>query len=236
MSPNFSKRSDEIELMDDLACKGNVVHQTLHELDVINKWLGGNAVTLSGVKKLMSDIPPQKEISIVDLGCGSGDVLRKLSTWAVENGRHLKLTGIDANPHIIQYARDHTNNHDNITYLTENILSEDFSARTYDVIIATLFFHHFSSAQLSQFLQQAVKQVRIGIVINDIHRHWLAYHSIAVLTRMLSKSSMVQYDAPLSVLRAFSKQELEEILAAAGIKHYSLHWKWAFRWQLIILA
>src|SRR5690606_17671813 len=153
MSLNFSKRSDEIELMDDLACKGTVVHQTLHELDVINKWLGGNAVTLSGVKKLIGDIPPQKEISIVDLGCGSGDVLRKLSIWGRENGRQLKLSGIDANPHIINYARDHTNKHDNITYLTENILNADFSARSYDVMIATLFFHHFSSAQLSRFLQ-----------------------------------------------------------------------------------
>jgi hypothetical protein len=49
----------------------------------------------------------------------------------------------------------------------------------------------------------------------------------------LSKSSMVKYDAPLSVLRAFRKKDLKEILTQAGIKKFSIQWKWAFRWQVV---
>jgi hypothetical protein len=79
-------------------------------------------------------------------------------------------------------------------------------------------------------------QVRIGIVINDIHRHWLAYYSIKLLTRLFSKSAMVKFDAPLSVLRAFSRQELSDILHQAGIRHFQLSWKWAFRWQAVCPA
>ncbi|MBA4057205.1 MAG: SAM-dependent methyltransferase, partial [Marivirga sp.] len=73
-------------------------------------------------------------------------------------------------------------------------------------------------------------------IINDIHRHSLAYYSIRLLTKVFSKSSMVKFDAPLSVRRAFTKKELLEILNEAGIKKYTIQWKWAFRWQVLVFA
>ena len=78
------------------------------------------------------------------------------------------------------------------------------------------------------------KEVRIGIVINDIHRNWFSYYSIKLLTKLFSKSAMVKFDAPLSVLRAFKKNELKSILDQAGFSNYTLKWMWAFRWQVII--
>lgn len=80
-----------------------------------------------------------------------------------------------------------------------------------------------------------MKQVNLGIVINDLHRHPFAYHSIKILTRLFSKSSMVKYDAPLSVQRAFTKKELVRLMENAGIEHYKIKWKWAFRWQIVIM-
>lgn len=101
-------------------------------------------------------------------------------------------------------------------------------------MLATLFFHHFTTEQLVQLLRQLVQQARIALIVNDLHRHPLAYYSIRLLTQLFSKSAMVKYDAPLSVLRGFTRSELLEILHAAGIKGYELRWKWAFRWQLVI--
>ena len=115
-----------------------------------------------------------------------------------------------------------------------NILDNSFAVLRYDVVLATLFLHHFSDRQLIEIFKSLKKQARIGIVVNDLHRHPLAYYSIKLLTVFFSKSSMVKYDAPLSVLRGFSKKELKAILELAGIKHYSITWKWAFRWQIII--
>jgi hypothetical protein len=84
------------------------------------------------------------------------------------------------------------------------------------------------------FFKQLKKQVELGYIINDIHRHWLAYYSIKILTRLFSRSAMVKYDAPLSVLRAFKKAELKKILEAAGPAEYKIQCKWAFRWQAIV--
>jgi 2-polyprenyl-3-methyl-5-hydroxy-6-metoxy-1,4-benzoquinol methylase len=231
--PDFSKRSAEKEIMDNLACSGEVVHQTLRELENINALLGGNYVTLDGIRKLVEGNTTNR-LKVDDLGCGSGDMLRLIRKWSLKKEFNLELTGIDANPYIIAFARKHTPPECEIRYETIDIFSESFRSRTFDVITGTLFFHHFSNDQLVSFFRQMKTQARIGFVINDIHRHWFAYYAIRWLTNLFSRSAMVKYDAPLSVLRAFRKKELTGMLRAAGITRYTVRWMWAFRWQVIV--
>lgn len=233
MSSKFAQRSPDGEIMDDLTCKGEVVDQTLRELEFINRTLGGNQITITGVKKLLQK-KLNSPIEIIDLGCGGGDMLALLARkFSKENGE-LKFIGIDANPNIIDFARKNIAGNSGIKFESVNILSDNFRSKTFDIAIATLFFHHFSSAQLVDILKNLYARCSIGMVINDLHRHPLAYYSIKFLTQMFSKSSMVKFDAPLSVLRGFSRAELEEILQKAGIKNYSLQWRWAFRWKVVI--
>ena len=78
MHSRFTHRSNQIEIMDDLQCQGEVVHQTLRELEFINRWLGGNVVTLEAVKKLIMN-RDHETLTIADLGCGGGDMLKLLA-------------------------------------------------------------------------------------------------------------------------------------------------------------
>jgi len=241
--PDFSKRSDDVEIMDDLACAGEVVHQTLREIENINRLLGGNYVTVNGVKRVLHSVGGRlstvhgksgRVLNVTDLGCGGGDLLKLIRKWAIRRGIELTYTGIDANPNIVAYAQAHTSGSPGIVFEAVDILSEDFKKRRFDIVVGTLFYHHFSSDQLAIFFSQLKRQTSVGIVINDIHRHWFAYYSIRWLTQLFSRSSMVKYDAPLSVMRAFRKQELQDIMRKAGITDYSLRWMWAFRWQVVI--
>jgi 2-polyprenyl-3-methyl-5-hydroxy-6-metoxy-1,4-benzoquinol methylase len=233
---HFNHRSTGIEIMDDLDCKGEVVDQTLRELDFINHWLGGNAVTLDGLRSLCKNIPKEKKISIADLGCGSGEMLRLIAKIAKKEKREVALTGIDANPNITSYAKEKSIDFKNIQLEAANIFSDEFRQRDFDIILGTLFLHHFTEEELIGIFSSLKNQARHGIIINDIHRHPLAYYSIKILTKLFSKSAMVKFDAPLSVLRAFKKKELENILQKAGVEKYQLRWKWAFRWQLVIVS
>jgi 2-polyprenyl-3-methyl-5-hydroxy-6-metoxy-1,4-benzoquinol methylase len=189
-------------------------------------------VTLDAVNKLTSGLE-RKTISIADLGCGSGDMLRLLSNWAAEKKINVELTGIDANPHIIDFARRRCADHPEIKFQVIDIFSPEFKKKKFDVVLGTLFYHHFESQQLATFFSELKSQAQIGIVINDIHRHWLAYYSIKLLTRIFSHSAMVKFDAPLSVLRAFKKKDLRDIMTQAGMQKHTMKWKWAFRWQVI---
>ncbi len=229
---NLSQRSTEEEIMDDLACHGPVVDQTLRELDFINKWLGGNAVTLQAVKRILKG-NPNKLWAVADLGCGSGDMLARIVAWARHQNIRVQGTGIDANPNIVAFARTH-HPEPELSFEATNIFSPSFGQRSFDLVLATLFTHHFTHAQLVALFRLLKTQTRVAVIVNDIHRHPLAYYSIKWLTQAFSRSPMVRFDAPLSVRRSFTKREWEQILAEAGITHYQLRWRWAFRWQLII--
>lgn len=232
--PDFSRRSEAMEIMDDLHSGGEIIATTLRELEKINLLLGGNQVTIDGINQLLYGKKITEPIVIADVGCGSGDILKLIHKKLNQKNVHAKLVGIDANPNIVDYAKKHGRTFNNISFEALNIFSSEFLNRKFDIVTGTLFFHHFSNVELINFFKRLKSNVNVGIVINDIHRHWFAYYSIKWLTRLLSNSSMVIHDAPVSVLRAFKKKELIEILNEAGIRNYKIRWMWAFRWQVVI--
>ena len=230
--PDLRFRKYEDELMDDLSAGGEVMDITLKELDIINRLLGGNQATINPVKSYLLK-HTGKTHTIVDLGCGSGEMLRKLSSWADDNNIDVDLIGIDANPHVIQYARQHSAGYENVTYRCLDVFSEEVKSLKPDIFLSTLFLHHFDEDQLSYLIGMMYENSQL-VVINDIHRHWFAFYSIRLLTLLFSNSEMVRNDASLSVERAFRRNDLEVILKEAKIENFRFAWKWAFRLQLIL--
>ena len=233
---DFSKRSGDAEIMDDLEYAGEMMDRTLGELEVINRWLGGNNVTINGISQLLEGAKPDGTVHVADLGCGRGDMLVLIDGWAKKKNIDVNLIGIDANQYVIDAARKRLIRFPHIQLQAVNILSPVFQSKKFDIVIGTLFYHHFSDEQLITFFSRLKNQANIGFLINDIHRHSLAYYSIKLLTGLFSRSSMVKFDAPLSVLRSFSREELSNILYSAGIKNFTIKWKWAFRWQVIVYS
>lgn len=215
--------------MDDLDISGPVVAQTLKELNTINRTLGGNQISTSAFKKITNDLD---QFVLVDLGCGGGDIMMGMAKLARKADKKGSFVGIDANPNIVEYAEKNTAAYSEITYQPINIFSEEFRKMKFDLIHCCLFLHHFSNDQLITLFKSFKGQAKVGIIINDLHRHPLAYWSIKVLTYLFSRSSMVRNDAAVSVARGFKKSDLLMILNEAGIADFKLSWKWAFRWQL----
>jgi 2-polyprenyl-3-methyl-5-hydroxy-6-metoxy-1,4-benzoquinol methylase len=234
--PDLTKRSSAAEIMDNLESSGPDLHQALRELETINYLLGGNYVTVNGIKQLIEGSDIRQPITIVDLGCGSGDMLRWIRRWLEKKKINAHLKGIDANLNVVKYAAVHTPASCEIAYEAINIFSDEFKAQKFDIVTGTLFFHHFTNTELIDFFKQLRTQTSVGVIINDIHRHWFSYHSIKWLTKLFSKSAMVKHDAAQSVLRAFTKDDLLDILRLSGITHYRIKWCWAFRWQVIIFS
>jgi 2-polyprenyl-3-methyl-5-hydroxy-6-metoxy-1,4-benzoquinol methylase len=233
MSQGFQQRSTEKEIMDDLEINGAVLDQTLHELRIINRLLGGNYVSTSGLDLLMRKVP-QASYTVADLGCGGGDMIRVMHRWAVATQKNCSFIGIDANAHTIAFAEKNLHDLPNVNFQVQNVFESGFLEQPVDLITCTLFTHHFTDEELIQLFQACLKKAKIGIVINDLHRHPLAYRSIRLLTTLFSKSEMVKNDGPLSVKRAFVKEDWARILHTSNISTYHLSWHWAFRWRLII--
>lgn len=229
---NTKYRTDKQELMDDFSIGGDLLRDTLDKLENINRWLGGNKVTINGLKTILKNHPKNQEITIVDIGCGHGDILRDVAIFGRKNGFIFKLIGVDANPTAILYANELSKKYPEISFQTQDIFSEEFQNRQFDVVLATLFLHHFKEEELVQFLQNTIKQTKIGIVVNDLHRHKVAYYLFMMLSIFI-KNNMITEDGLTSVLRGFKRNELEKMAEKLKVTP-QISWKWAFRFLWII--
>ena len=226
------QRSDKEELMDDFSIGGDLLRDTLNKLEKINRWLGGNRVTLKALNKIIKNHSKEKELTIVDIGCGHGDILRDVAKFGRKQGYKMKLIGIDANPTAIAYANELSTAYPEISFKVEDIFSNDFKSRKYDVVLATLFLHHFKEQKLIPFLKSTLQSTNIGIVVNDLHRHKLAYYLFMLLSLFI-RNEMIVEDGLTSILRGFKRNDLLQISKKIHVKP-QISWKWAFRFQWII--
>lgn len=219
------------ELLDQPNIPAADLHRNMAELDTINRWLGGHEATLAGLRKLLVD--KGRTYTIVDVGCGGGDMLRIIHHWAKKRGLGVNLIGLDLEPHIIDYARANSPAEMGITYLVGDFATLPLLVPEADVVITSLFLHHLFGDAPVKLLRVMNNTARVGIVVNDLHRHWLAYFGIKLLTSLLSRSYLVKHDAPLSVARGFSRKELGTLCNEAGLPRAEVRWIWAFRWLVL---
>lgn len=224
-------RTEEEEIMDDFSLEGEELRDALDKIARINQFLGGNQLTLQGVKKLINS---KEEITIVDVGCGNGDMLRTLADYGYKNNLKFNLIGIDANAFTINYAKEISKEYSNISYKCEDIFSESFAQMSSDIVLCTLTLHHFKNNQIDYLIQLFNRQAKIGIVINDLHRNIIAYRAFQVICFVFRLNKMSKEDGLVSILRGFKKQELIDFSKRNKLKIYTIHWKWAFRYQWII--
>ena len=227
-----SNRSSETEIMDDFTMKGGLFRDTLDKLEIINRLLGGNKVTIKGLKELLKNKSKNKIITIVDLGCGHGDILRDIAKFGRKNNYTFRLIGIDANIAAIDYAKELSCEYSELSFKAIDIFSEDFKKQSYDIVLCTLFLHHFKNNELISFLKMTIERATIGVVVNDLHRHKLAYY-LFKLIGFFVKNKMIREDGLTSILRAFKKKDLENISKQIKV-YFSIQWKWAFRYLWIL--
>lgn len=220
--------------MDDFAMEGEILKDALDKIAKINQLLGGNLLTLRGVQGLLPTFPQQTEISIIDVGCGNGDMLRTLADYGLKQHLNFKLTGIDANAFTINHARELSSHYPNISFRCEDVFGKDFAALKYDIVLCTLTLHHFKDEEIIALMTVFNANSNIGIVINDLHRSSISYRLFQALCFVFRLNKMSRQDGLISILRGFKKEELVSFSKKLNLKNYKIQWKWAFRYQWII--
>ncbi len=231
---NTQYRSTLPEIMDEFDLQGDDLRQVLRIIDRINAVLGGDRVTINGIKKLIRQKPDQQHFRIIDLGCGSGATLRKIADHFKHHPQEIKLIGIDANHHTIDIAQELSQEYHNIRYLAEDIFSENLLSTKCDIAISCLTMHHFKDGQLMTIIQRLLKLSHIGIVINDLHRHEWAYRLFQLYCRFFVDHTIAANDGKVSILRGFKRADLERYARELNLKKWEVRWFWAFRYQWII--
>jgi SAM-dependent methyltransferase len=231
MSNKFLHRSEASEMLDEPNIPKELLYKNLKELDFANQVLGGHQISLNGIKKLVNN--KQKVYHIIDLGCGSGDILIHIARWARKNQFQVILTGVDRNFQTIQYLKHHCKAYPEINGIVCDF-DDFFKTETkIDIVHSSLFCHHLNNKELSNLIVKIKNHAQTGFVINDLHRHWIAYYGVFLITFLLNGSKLSKNDGPISILRAFKKKELKSILVDTRINNYTIHWRWAFRYLVV---
>lgn len=222
------KKSYQSEILDGGQYRKEELFQNLKELNLVNRWLGGHANSASLMREcLQAGYIPDV---VADIGCGGGDTLEMLQQKFTQKLPETLWLGCDLNPWCVEYAEKyHTGV--NIQYVQKDF--QELQTEGKVLFHAALFFHHFSEEDILRFLMHVHTQ-GAGIIINDLHRHWLAWLSIGLIGSLPGIGRLFRNDAPLSVRRSFTRKEWIQMMEKCGIRNYRIRWAWAFRYLLFI--
>ncbi len=220
--PDLRARSEAPELMDDLAIGGHELSEALVQLRRINLFLGAALPTLEGVARLWRQAGRPSSLSVLDIGAGSGDVNRLLLFWALLQRVHLRITLLDIHPDACAAATAYYQNEPRVEVRQGDLFA--LPPASADIVTASLVLHHFPAQQVPAVLRTMAQAARLGVVINDLHRHPLAWLGIWLITHMFSRNRMIRHDGPLSVRRGFRAADLEHMRLLPDL--HGLHYRW----------
>ena len=226
-----NKRSDTQEILDlgPQYYSQNEYGRCLSLLNRINWILGGFKATQRALKGL-SKTPD----SVLEVGCGGGYLCRRLHHWLPKS----KIVGIDISQQAIDHAKKYLPQQyrGKISFQAQKSKTLDYPDNHFDIVTTMLVCHHMTDDEMVAFLKESYRVCSQAVIMNDLHRHILAYLSFSLVTPILFPSRLIWNDGRLSVRRSFRKNDWFTLLEKAGFKknQFTLKWHWAFRWTLTI--
>jgi 2-polyprenyl-3-methyl-5-hydroxy-6-metoxy-1,4-benzoquinol methylase len=208
----LAERRHANELMDDPALDAATYHAVLRDLARVNRATFAYRPTLAFLGRTVGN---RRRFSLLDVGFGNGDMLRRISRWARRRGIEAELTGIDLNPRSRAAAEEEPSHGAPIRYLSGDYAS--LAGEGFDCVISSLVAHHMSHAELAAFLRFMETEAAAGWFVNDLHRHGLAYSAWPVLAGLRGWHRIVRLDGHTSIARAFRPGEWQALLAREGI-------------------
>ena len=205
----------------------------LRDLATVNTLTRARPPTIAWLRRATRGLPRGAEVSVLDVGFGEGDMLRRIHRWGRRRGLKLRLHGIDLQASSTAAARALTPASWGITYETGNLFDLDqdgASGRRFDLIVSSLFAHHLDDGQVVAFLRWMERSAGRGWFINDLERHAVAYHGFRLLSAAAGWHRFVRHDGPVSVSRAFRREDWAHLLGEAGLDGVAeVRWRLPFR-------
>jgi len=224
---DLSQRSTAAEVMDSPDTSRLEYERCLHDLESVNRLTMTHRPTLRWLSHATQALPRGTPISILDVACGAGDLLRAIDRWAEGCGLHATLTGIDLNPGSASIAAAQTALGRAITYRTGDVFDETLGLEA-DFIVSSQFAHHLDDAAIVRFLLWLDRHARRGWFIADLHRHLIPYLGFRVLALVAGWHRIVRSDGTISIARAFRRADWQKYLTLAGLDA-DIRWRFAFR-------
>jgi ubiquinone/menaquinone biosynthesis C-methylase UbiE len=218
-------RSEREELIDSQEPSEADFAASFADVARVNRYLGGTAAVLNALPPLLAHVPTGRPVRVLDIATGSADIPRALAR-AFRRGRYgagraVEIVALDNHPKVLAYARRETppDQYPEIRVVEGDAFALDYPDRAFDVAVSSLAFHHFGPERCVPLLREMARVSGAGLIVNDLLRDSLACGLIWAVTRLVGAHRLTRHDAPLSVLRAYTRAEYRQMAREAGLSH-----------------
>ena len=235
MFQKFKQRSHRLEHIDTGNYTAEEYESCIGELQFVNRWMG-DAHSLKVT--LLREIEEQglKSFSVLDVGAGSGELLRVAATWSRQTNRHVRAVGLELNERMAESINEDSDRFDEISSVRGDALELPFSDARFDYVICSLFTHHFVDEQVIEILREMSRVAKRRIFVIDLHRHPVAYLLYTTLGKLVLHNRLLRHDGALSILRSFKVDELQRLAQRAGLRDIRVERHFPYRLVLSAAA
>ena len=232
---DFKKRNTCAEAMDDPTLGREELEAVFTDLNRTNTLLHGQAITIRAFKNMLKS-HAGRTFHIADMGCGDGDLLRRLARYCRKRKISVSFLGVDKNPTALHIARQRSAAYPEIRYRCSDLTDPGLAGFRCDIVLCTLTLHHFSDSDIPILLNRFCSMAAIGVIINDLERNPLAYYLFQGFSIIFIRTAIARQDGLISIRRGFTKRELLALSTALPGWEHEIRWQWIFRYLWVIQA
>ena len=218
MFETFRERSLEPENLDKGTYTPEEYEGCLVELRRVNRWLG-DAKTLQDL--FLTEIAERdlQSFSVLDVGAGSGELLRVAAKWARETNRTARLVGLELNQRSAKSILEESPGFSEIHSVRADGLRLPFADRAFDYAIQSLTLHHFDDEGATEILREMGRVATRGVFVVDLHRSPMAYFFYTTVGKLFLHNRLLREDGALSILKSWKAEELKTLGRRAGLQN-----------------
>lgn len=233
MFDKFRQRSLELERLDKGEYTAEEYEGCLIELRRVNRWLGDASALRDS---LLAELTKRevKTVSVVDVGAGSGEMLRVIAKWSRQANVKTTLVGVELNERSAKAILEESRQFPEIDAVRGDAFALPFITNRFDYAICSLFTHHFKNEGVVAILKELGRVATRGVFVIDLHRHPAAYYLYSTVGRLFLHNRLIREDGALSILRSFIPQELANAGRSAGLQKVEV--TRAFPYRLVLSA
>ncbi len=212
------------ELLDDDLGTPAEVAQSLRDLRRINSWFGGTRTTTRLLQRV-AETTGCRALSLLEVGAGGGDVPLQARKRLARQGVELRITLLDrVASHLPQNG---------VAGVVADATQLPFRDDAFDVVSCNLLAHHFDIATLERYATEALRVARVAVLINDLIRSRL-HLALTYAGLPLFRSRITWHDAPASVRRAYTLEEMRDIVSRIPSRRVEISTHYLYRMGVLL--
>lgn len=203
-----------------------LLREELQTLEELNRRLNGHRLMLGYVQRLLGSIR-RESLSILDLGTGAADIPRAIVAWARHRQLPVSIIAVDHNPEVLQIAKEFCREWPEIRLVQHDLRSLPYAPESFDLVLCSQALHHFDSVDVITVLQKIKSIARVGYIVNDLRRNWLAIGAMELLLLTMFRNQVFRHDARQSCRAAYTFSEMQALAEKAGLDKCQIfrhHW------------